>query len=142
MEWLLWIAIGILAYIAISRFTAPTKGIKTMSTDELKPVLGKKDKQYIDVRTPVEFKANHIKGFKNIPLNELPKRVNELSKDKETLVICQSGMRSSRYFARLSTAVTRWPTRSRCSRTGRPPARRSASSRTRRWSASSHGSTR
>lgn len=96
MEWLLWIAVGIIAYFAISRFTAPTKGIKTMSTDELKSSIGKKDKQYIDVRTPAEFKANHIKGFKNIPLNDLPKRVNELSKDKETLVICQSGMRSSR----------------------------------------------
>ncbi|MBT2582710.1 rhodanese-like domain-containing protein [Planococcus sp. ISL-109] len=96
MEWLLWIAVGIIAYFVISRFTAPTKGIRTMSTEELKAVLGKKDKQYVDVRTPVEFKANNIKGFKNIPLNDLPKRLNELSKDKETLVICQSGMRSSK----------------------------------------------
>lgn len=96
MEWLLWVAIGIIAYFVISRFTAPAKGIKTMSTDELKAELGKKDKQYVDVRTPAEFKANHIKGFKNIPLNDLPKRLDELSKNKETLVICQSGMRSSR----------------------------------------------
>lgn len=67
-----------------------------MSTEELKAELGKKDKQYVDVRTPAEFKANNIKGFKNIPLNDLPKRLGELSKGKETLVICQSGMRSSR----------------------------------------------
>ena len=96
MEWILWVLIGAAALWIAYRFTSPAKGIQSISTEEMKTQLGKKDKQYIDVRTPGEFKGNHIKGFKNIPLNELPKRMNELSKEKEVLVICQSGMRSSK----------------------------------------------
>ena len=73
----------------------PAKGIRNISTTELKVELKNKDKQFIDVRTPNEFKGNHIKEFKNIPLHGLQKRASELSKDKEVFVICQSGMRSS-----------------------------------------------
>jgi rhodanese-related sulfurtransferase len=84
-----------LAWFMYRRF-APVKGIKTITTSELKSELKKSGKQFIDVRTPNEFQANRINGFKNIPLYELPKRANELSKEKEVFVICQSGMRSSK----------------------------------------------
>ncbi|MGF7046914.1 rhodanese-related sulfurtransferase [Paenibacillus sp. DS2015] len=74
----------------------PVKGIKNISTTALKQELTQKGKQFIDVRTPNEFKGNHIKGFHNIPLFDLPKRAQELSKEQEVVVICQSGMRSSK----------------------------------------------
>ena len=73
----------------------PAKGIRNISTTELKMELKNRDQQFIDVRTPHEYKGNHIKEFRNIPLNDLQKKANELSKDKEVFVICQSGMRSS-----------------------------------------------
>ncbi|WP_044336892.1 rhodanese-like domain-containing protein [Rossellomorea aquimaris] len=73
----------------------PGKNIKQISTAELKPLLGDTDKQFIDVRTPGEFKQNHIRQFKNIPLQSLKQNAHTLSKDKETIVICQSGMRSA-----------------------------------------------
>lgn len=50
---------------------------------------------YLDVRTPMEFKSNKIKGFKNIPVDQVPNRLGEIPKDKEIVVICQSGARSS-----------------------------------------------
>ncbi|MCP3764980.1 rhodanese-like domain-containing protein [Domibacillus sp. A3M-37] len=84
-----------LAWFMYRKF-APVKGVKHISTIELKSELNSKDKQFIDVRTPNEFQANRINEFKNIPLYELPKRANELSKEKEVFVICQSGMRSSK----------------------------------------------
>lgn len=72
----------------------PAKGVRQISTAVLKVEL-KENKQFVDVRTPGEFKANHIKGFKNIPVHELSQRAaKELSKEKEVIVICQSGMRS------------------------------------------------
>jgi rhodanese-related sulfurtransferase len=74
---------------------APVKGIRNITTTELKTELKNKDSQFIDVRTPNEYRANHIKEFKNIPLAVLQKKAKELSKDKEVFVICQSGMRSS-----------------------------------------------
>ncbi|MEH7246408.1 rhodanese-like domain-containing protein [Neobacillus niacini] len=73
----------------------PTKGVRNISTAELKNELRDKDKLFIDVRTPGEYKGNHIREFKNIPLNLLSQKAEkELSKDKEVIVICQSGMRS------------------------------------------------
>jgi rhodanese-related sulfurtransferase len=74
----------------------PVKGIRNISTGQLKNELGDKTKQYIDVRTPMEFKGRSIKGFKNIPVDQLSSKSTLLSKDKEVVVICQSGMRSTR----------------------------------------------
>ncbi|OWV38846.1 sulfurtransferase [Bacillus spizizenii] len=82
-----------LLWIVFRRFL-PVQGIKQITTADLKSELKNKDKQFIDVRTPYEFRTRHIKGFKNIPLSTLPRQTNQLSKDKEVFVICQSGMRS------------------------------------------------
>lgn len=65
-----------------------------MTTTVLKSELKSKGIQFIDVRTPFEFRTKHIKGFKNIPLSIQPQQTNQLSKDREIFVICQSGMRS------------------------------------------------
>ena len=73
----------------------PAKGIKQISTNELKEQLSDKTKQFIDVRTPGEYKSNHIREFKNIPLNQLTDKIATLSKDQDVVVICQSGMRSN-----------------------------------------------
>ena len=74
----------------------PAKGVRQITTAELKRELNKKDVQLIDVRTPGEYRSNHIKKFKNIPLHELSNKVNHLTKEKEVVVICQSGMRSKK----------------------------------------------
>ena len=87
---ILLLVVGYLAY----KMFAPTKGVKHVSTTELKPLLNDRKRFYLDVRTPAEFKGNHIKGFKNIPLQTLNSQLNQIPKDKEVLVICQSGMRS------------------------------------------------
>ncbi|KIL49244.1 rhodanese-like domain-containing protein [Jeotgalibacillus soli] len=92
--------IALAAWFLYRRFM-PVKGIDNISTTELKSELNKKDKQFIDVRTPGEFRGRSIKGFKNIPLHELKQRANELSRDKEVIVICQSGMRSSKASSQL-----------------------------------------
>ncbi|CAM4099576.1 Rhodanese domain-containing protein [Lederbergia lenta] len=75
----------------------PTKGVRQITTTDLKRELNDKNKQYIDVRTPEEFKARNIQGFKNLPLHQLAQQaVSELSIEKEVVVICQSGMRSNK----------------------------------------------
>lgn len=48
----------------------------------------------LDVRTPGEFKSGHIKGSKNIPLQELNKKMKSLKKDQIIITCCASGMRS------------------------------------------------
>ncbi|MGN5653374.1 rhodanese-like domain-containing protein [Bacillus sp. Brlt_9] len=79
--------------VVISRFL-PVKGVQNISGKELKGIAGKKGKQFIDVRAIGEYRGNHMKGFQNIPLNELASKANQLDKNKEVIVICQSGMRS------------------------------------------------
>ena len=56
----------------------------------------KKGALILDVRTKGEFAGGHIKGSKNIPLNELPTKIEEIKKLKKPIIACcQSGMRSS-----------------------------------------------
>ncbi|MFA2809270.1 rhodanese-like domain-containing protein [Bacillus mycoides] len=85
--------IVIAVWFVISRFL-PVKGVQNINGKELKSIVGKQGKQFIDVRTVGEYRGNHMKGFQNIPLNELASRANQLDKNKEIIVICQSGMRS------------------------------------------------
>lgn len=50
----------------------------------------------IDVRTVGEFRDGHIKGSKNIPLDTINNKLNEIKKlDKPVIVCCRSGMRSA-----------------------------------------------
>ena len=103
MDVLSIILLIVVAYLAYKMF-APTKGVKQVSTTELKPLLNDRQRFYLDVRTPAEFKGNHIKGFKNIPLQTLNNQLNQIPKDKEVLVICQSGMRSKQAVKLLKKA--------------------------------------
>ncbi|WP_040226533.1 rhodanese-like domain-containing protein [Bhargavaea cecembensis] len=89
-----WIIIAAIVLFLIWRLK-PAKGVRTADTQALKGMLGDQTKQFIDVRTPAEYKGRHIKEFKNIPLNTLPQKASSLDKSKETVVICQSGMRSA-----------------------------------------------
>lgn len=49
----------------------------------------------IDVRTPMEFMGGSVIGAVNIPLNEIPHRIEELKQMKMPLILCcASGARS------------------------------------------------
>ena len=48
----------------------------------------------LDTRTPGEYRRGHIEGFRNIPVDELRERLDELERGKPVYVICQSGLRS------------------------------------------------
>lgn len=48
----------------------------------------------LDTRTPMEYSMGHVKGFINIPVDELRERIGKLDKRKPVYVICQSGLRS------------------------------------------------
>jgi len=55
----------------------------------------------IDVRTPGEFMGGHVAGSINIPLQEIPDRVEEIKTLSQPIVLCcASGNRSGQatYF--------------------------------------------
>jgi rhodanese-related sulfurtransferase len=49
----------------------------------------------LDVRAPREREQKFIGGSVSVPLNQLPQRAEELPKDRELLVYCAGGYRSS-----------------------------------------------
>ncbi len=48
----------------------------------------------LDARTAAEYAGGHIEGFRNIPVDELRDRLDEVEQGKPVYVICQSGLRS------------------------------------------------
>ena len=90
-----WIIVILIVGVFVWRMM-PTKGISSISTEELNGMLKDKSKQFLDVRTPGEYNGRHIKQFKNIPLNTLNAQLGNFDKSKEVVVICQSGMRSAK----------------------------------------------
>lgn len=71
-------------------------GVPEISVEELKKKLDAKEDIFVlDVREPHEYKICNINGHL-IPLNDLPKRVQELDPAKEMVVHCRSGVRSAK----------------------------------------------
>ncbi|MGA9639791.1 MAG: rhodanese-like domain-containing protein [Terriglobales bacterium] len=48
----------------------------------------------LDVREPWEFETARIEGAKNIPMGDVPGRVQELDPDEHIVVVCHHGVRS------------------------------------------------
>ena len=70
--------------------------VPTISVEELKHRLDEGDDLFVlDVREPHEYQICNINGYL-IPLNDLPKRVNELDSSREIVAHCRSGMRSAK----------------------------------------------
>jgi phage shock protein E len=68
---------------------------------DLQRLLSEPHATIVDVRTPAEFQGGHVAGSINIPLNEVPHRVEELRQMPRPLVLCcASGNRSGQatYF--------------------------------------------
>ncbi|ARJ38235.1 rhodanese [Sporosarcina ureae] len=98
-----WIVIALIVGLVVWRMK-PAKGVHSITTEQLKARIKEQNVQFIDVRSPSEYKGRHIKEFKNIPLNVLSNKMGTLKKDQEVIVICQSGMRSSNAAGQLKKA--------------------------------------
>ncbi|MCD8077596.1 MAG: FAD-dependent oxidoreductase [Lachnospiraceae bacterium] len=47
----------------------------------------------LDVRTPEEYEEGHLEGSRNIPVDELRERLEEIPGDREIWIYCQVGLR-------------------------------------------------
>jgi rhodanese-related sulfurtransferase len=65
------------------------------SVPALKRLLASGNVSLIDVRTPAEYRAGHIAGAINRPLNDLSRHVAEISPEREVVLYCSSGFRSA-----------------------------------------------
>lgn len=75
-----------------------------ITPSEVTKMIQKKEKiMILDVRERREVATGKIPGAKNIPLGEILKRLSELNRHTEYIVVCQSGGRSSLACEWLST---------------------------------------
>jgi len=50
--------------------------------------------QLIDLRSPESYREGHVKGAVNIPFEELPERIGELSGEMPLVIYCSRGGQS------------------------------------------------
>lgn len=71
--------------------------VETVDAAEAVEIIEAGEHTVIDVRTPAEFAAGHVDGAENMDLNAatFEQQVEQLDKDEEYVVYCQSGNRSA-----------------------------------------------
>ncbi len=62
------------------------------------------DGQLVDVREPGEVAGGTLPGAVNIPLGDLPSRVDELDRSRRVVTLCRSGGRSTQAAEFLTSA--------------------------------------
>ena len=62
----------------------------------------------LDVRTTPEFNGGHLVGTTLVPMNDVPKRVAEIPKNRKVVVMCATGARSSAVARYLDQAGYPW----------------------------------
>ena len=79
----------------------------SFSAPELAAHLLQSSPLLLDVREPWEFETCHIDGSTNIPMGQIPQRLQELPDDGEVVVICHHGVRSQQviHFLQAQTHV-------------------------------------
>ena len=68
--------------------------MKSISVEDLKIRIKERNFVVLDVREPWELGIAKISKSVSIPMQEIPKRLNELKKDISYAVLCHSGIRS------------------------------------------------
>ena len=68
---------------------------KIISIDEFDTLAKNNGIQIVDLRGEAEYKAGHIAKADNVFVGTLPNNLNKISKDKTTVIYCQSGDRTA-----------------------------------------------
>ncbi len=88
---------SILAPIDYEQFCGMRNEVPEISVQELKRKLDAGESvELVDVREPFEYEIARIDGAKLIPLGELSQRLDEITRNGQTIVHCHSGMRSAK----------------------------------------------
>lgn len=79
--------------------------VKQISIEEFKEKIENNENiQIVDVRGATEYESGHIKGADHVFLGTILDNLEKVEKEKEVIIHCQSGMRSSLAYSLLSRA--------------------------------------
>lgn len=75
-----------------------------ISTDEVAELLNSEEPpRVVDIRSPAAFARGHIPGSENVPLGDLPERIESLAGSDRIVTVCPHG-KASVQAARLITS--------------------------------------
>lgn len=75
-----------------------------ISVDEFKTYISKENVQIVDVRGVTEYEAGHIEGVENVFVGTLQDNLGKISKDKQVIIHCQAGDRSTIAYSVLANS--------------------------------------
>lgn len=86
-----------LAVAALSACNNKQENTQLVNPEKFSEMIAAEEGQVIDVRTPEEFNAGHIKNAVNINIHDenFESRIESLDKSKAVYVYCKSGGRSA-----------------------------------------------
>jgi phage shock protein E len=96
----LWIVVAV---VAAAVLVLPRLLMRRAPLDEVKRKIAA-GATVVDVRSPGEFAGGAYPGARNIPVQELGRRLAEIPKDRPVVLYCASGARSGAAAATLRRA--------------------------------------
>ena len=87
-----YLSIPLLTVLVLLILSNAKKGGKKISCQTLISMTNQNRALIIDIRDSESFNAGHITASKNIPQNELTRRINEVTNiDKSVILVCDMG---------------------------------------------------
>lgn len=68
--------------------------VEEYSPEEVREKLASGDVQIVDIREPAAFERGHVPGAINLPLQDLPRRVDDVDWGREVVFVCPIGQSS------------------------------------------------
>jgi rhodanese-related sulfurtransferase len=102
-----YIAFGLFLLVTAYNYLRPTvsRNYTSLDSEEAHEMIEKGDNlMIIDIRTKDEYRKEHIRGAKNIPLEQLDNRISSLPHNKDIIVYCETGGQSVRAIRKLELA--------------------------------------
>lgn len=85
-------------------------GVRHKTPAELHGQMKDKGKQFIDLRSSEDYNREHIRGFENIPLNELSGAIQKLERSNEIVLISDKKREMKKASAKLKRRGFRYVT--------------------------------
>jgi rhodanese-related sulfurtransferase len=102
---ILWVSIAVASGLGLLLPVLMPRG-KRATPQQVVQMINRGKTVLVDIRTPAEFAAGHLRDAKNIPLADFGTRIGELdkSKGKSIVVVCQTGARADKAAGLLQKA--------------------------------------
>ena len=81
--------------IDYEEFCSPVHETDITPTELNEKITRGEDLVLVDVREPYEWQTGHIESAQHIPLSQVARRLDEIPRDRDVVMICRSGARSA-----------------------------------------------